>query len=147
MTTGHQSAVAEYLQQLLQDNALTLGLAAVYYGDQDKIPVNPAACIEPDNVDRTLNGASRVAQIVFNNYILVYHSAITDVQTNRKAADELADAIVDLVHAHSQLNGLVIDSVCVNVESGYSAKQNTVMRSSRISVQARSREILPSSAL
>ena len=55
----------EYIETLLSDNADALGIEAVYYGDQDRLPVTPAVCVEPDNKARNLKGAQRLTRIDF----------------------------------------------------------------------------------
>lgn len=149
--TGSYTAVCQYLFDLIVTNKGTLGLPIetdvvnVFYGDQDTIQYVPAICIEPDNKHRDYNGVPRRTQVDFRVGILVYVGQTTDPQGNRKAADQLAEALETLIHANPQFGGLVIDSLVTDIDSGYQKKGNTVLRAARLTVTARSQILLPPS--
>lgn len=44
--TSSLHEIGSYLYELLDLHQIELGLAAVYYGDQERIPVTPVACVE-----------------------------------------------------------------------------------------------------
>jgi len=143
--TASLVAICDALKTKLETNSTILGLKAVYYGDQDKLPVSPVVCVEPDTKVRDLKGVPRKTEVTVTVYLMVYHSEITDVQTNRYSADELAEAVETLVHQDPQLDGLVVHCMITRVESGYSNKANSIMRSSRLTFEATTQELLPMS--
>lgn len=136
--------VCEYVETLLRTNQSLLGLEEVFYGDQAKIPVTPVACVEPGEKRSSWKGAQRMARVEFEGYVLVYSCVVGTPQDNRKFADKLADDIAALISSHAQFEGLVISNLVTNVESGYVDRGSTTMRSSRITFQALSQELLPS---
>jgi len=150
--TSSYVTLCQYLFDLVVANKGTLGLSTavdvvnVFYGDQDTIQFVPAVCIEPDNKHREYNGIKRRTQNDFRIGILIYAGKITDPQSNRKDADLLAEAVETLIHANPQFGGLVIDSLVTDIDSGYQRKgDNTVLRTARLTVTARTQTILPPS--
>jgi hypothetical protein len=142
--TGSLELVCQYLFELLEANKDILQLEDVFYGDQDKLPRTPAACVEPGEKDRELKGAQRMTRVTFRIYVLIYHSAVTSPQSNRRSADRTAEAIEGLIHSDPRMGGLVIHGFCTNVSSGYANRTGTLVRASRITFEAQSQELLPS---
>jgi hypothetical protein len=130
---------------LLQNNAESLGIAddSVYYGDQTRIPHSPAVCVEPDTKAADLYGAGRMTELKVTLYLLVYHSEVRDLSSNRRDADLLAEDIAVLVNKDPTFYGLAIHCYVTEVKSGYSIKDRTTMRSTRIAWEATSQERLP----
>jgi hypothetical protein len=151
--TDKMLVYASYLEDLLKDNATDLGLAnkadgtpSVYYGDQNRIPVTPSACVDPGEKRRELNGAPRRTQNDLTCYILVYHNPVKGVEVVNKESDALAEAIETLIHDQgAQLGGLVNNNLVTAVEFGYQSRGNTLYRVSRLTVEGRSQAQLPSS--
>jgi len=133
------------MQQLLEANSNALGIAdgGIFYGDQERIPVSPAVCVEPNNKASELYGAGRMTQVKLTLFILVYHSEIRNITTNRLESDQLAEAICTLVNADATFFGMAIHCYVTDVTSGYSTKANTTMRASRITWEATTQERLP----
>lgn len=146
--TPKLSVITQYVYDKLNDNAANLGLGGVAYGDQDRIPVNPYVCVEPDNKNADLNGSPRRTMNTFVIYILVYYSAVGSPQDNRAEADILADAIEDLFNSDSHMGdaptGLVDHCMIASINSGYVKKGNSLMRSSRLTLTAQVQAQLPS---
>lgn len=138
--------VCDYMLDKMLDNKANLGLADAFFGDQNTIPTTPIVCIEPQMKTNILNesAAARKIDIEFRLFFLVYHSLIASPQENRRGADALAEAIETVVHSDRALGGLVIHGYCTDVESGYTTKGSTLVRSNRISYFAKSQSILPS---
>jgi len=139
--------MAKYLENLLKDadNMANLGLKKVYYGDRQKIPFSPIACIETGEKDRELNGHPRRTLVTIRNYVIIYHGNVRSASDNLQESDERAENVEILIHTDAQMGGLVIDSLVTNVESGYQLRDNTLFRASRLTVEARVQEQLPSS--
>lgn len=138
------SEVVDRAIQLLNTNAEDLGIAdnGVWYGDQERLPNYPAVCVEPDIKKSELYGAGRMTDVNIRVYLLVYHGEIRDVGTNRRDADKLAEAIADLFNTDGTFFGLAIHCFVSENQSGYSTKQNTTLRSSRLQFDLKSQERL-----
>ena len=144
--SGSLVAVCDYLFDKIVDNEVSLGVAATYFGDQEKLPTTPVVCVEPGikrNLLRQAAGA-RMLDIVFELTLLVYHSFITSPQENRRGADALAEAVEAVVHSDRTLGGLVIHGYCPEIQSGYTTKSGSLVRANKILYQATSQHLLPS---
>jgi hypothetical protein len=137
--------ICDWGTALIIANSEALGIPpnGVFYGDQTRIPCSPCVCVEPGDKKSDLYGAGRMTEVDFTIYFLVYHSEIKAVQFNRRDADALAESICTLLNADGTMGGIAIHSFASEVASGYSTKQNTVMRTSRITFTAKSQERLP----
>lgn len=136
--------MVKYLETLLSNNATELGIEAVYYGDQNKLPVTPAVCVESGNKQRELAGAPRVTKVTLTCYVIIYFDKVVNNSDNAEAADTLAESIEALIHKDSAMGDRVIDSLVVTLESGYQKKLDTLYRASRLTVEAHVKVILPS---
>lgn len=141
------------LQTKLTDNMETLGLKAIFYGDQDRLSTTPIACVEPGNKAQAFGGggANRMLAVNLTTYILVYSSLVGSGQVNRLVSDDIAEAIEDLIHADRTLSngapadqGIVIECHVSDISSGYATKANSIVRASRITVDGLSQNRLPS---
>jgi hypothetical protein len=139
------SEACDVLVQLFEDQAESLGIAegGVFYGDQERIPVSPAVCVEPNVKKSALYGAGRMTEVALQVYVMVYHSELRDVGSNRKDADLLAETITDLLNSQANFYGNAIHCFVSEVQSGYSQKQNTTLRSTRVTFDIQSQERLP----
>jgi hypothetical protein len=140
--------LAKDVHSRLEAGAVALGLAAVYYGDQDRIPVTPAVTVEPNGKDRRLNGLPRRTEVTLSCFIFVYHYRLDSPETIRSDNDELTEAVEAFLHQDAPLRdslgqGTVIDSMVTSIESGVMAKRNTLFRASRLTFEARSQMQLP----
>lgn len=133
----------QYLYDMINTNLEPLGVAAIFYGDQAKIPVTPTVCVDTDTKVRVINGTSRRTENTLTAFVIIYHSKVQDNQVTRKEADQLAEAIETLIHGDSRLGGLVIHSLVTTIQSGYAMRSNTQYRSSRLTVQGISQSLLP----
>jgi hypothetical protein len=143
--TNQLKPVADFLEALLETNKGALGLQDVFYGDQNRIPRTPTACVDPGEKRRQLNGAPRRTQLDIVIYILVYHNAVTNVEVLAKTNDKLSEDIENVIHLDAQMGGLLIDSMVTNIEFGYASRGKTLYRVSRLTVEGRSQAQLPSS--
>jgi hypothetical protein len=62
--------------------------------------------------------------------------------TQRKANDEMAEAIEERIHEKNEFDGLMISTLVDRIESGYSFK-GSLQRSSRLTVTGMMQEQLP----
>lgn len=143
--TDSYHEVAKKLIEIVADNAATIGVgvADIYYGDQNNIPRCPTVCVDPGDKKRELNGAPRRVMTTMTNYIIVYHNQVSSMQEVREDSDILGETIEALIHADATLEGIVIDSMVTAVESGYLQRDRALFRASRLTVEARDQVQLP----
>lgn len=139
----------EKLQAIVESVQADLGIADVWYGDQQQIPRTPTVCVVADGKDRAHAGAPRRVANTLKAFILVYHSKVQDIQLNSKEADKLAEALEAAVHEDPTLGGIVIHSLVTRTESGEMTRRvNTLatqFRSTRLTVEGLSKTMLPMS--
>lgn len=142
---------ARITKNLLEANKVALGLQVVYFGDQERIPITPAACVEPGGKRRALNGMPRRTQVTLTCHVLVYHYNLKSPQEIREDVDDQAELIESFLHMDAQLRDVssiprVVDSMVTDIDSGYSTKsRNSLFRTSRLTFEATSQVLLPSS--
>lgn len=141
--TGSLIDICDYIYNLIDADRTQLGIEGLYYGDQDRLPVTPAVCIEPDEKPRELKGAQRMTRVRFRVYVLIYYGIVGSPQDNRRSADTLAEGVETLIHSKPKLDGLVIHGMCTTIESGYVMRDRSVLRASRILYEAESQQLLP----
>lgn len=139
---------ADYLVTLLTSQMTQTGLKAVYYGDQETLPVTPCACVETGNKARELRGVPKRYNLTMEVYVLVYHSGVTDVQTQRRSNDVLAETLEDLIHQDHKMKRTdgtdrFLDAVVSASEPGYVTKGGSVVRATRLTVSIMSQQSLP----
>lgn len=117
----------------------------VYYGDQDRIPRSPTACIETGEKRQELNGAPRRVMIDLTCYILLYVGPIVPTRHNREEADALAEAVENELHQFPTFEGNFIDTLVTAIEYGYQVRGNSLFRAARLTVTARQQSQLPNS--
>lgn len=141
--TDKVSVVATKLLDLLEENKVSLGLLDVWYGDQDKLPRQPAACVEAGSKSRDLNGVPRRTQVIMEVFVIVYHERVSDAEENQRKSELLSEAVEDLLHQDSALDGLVIHSMVTSNEPGYVVRGGAQVKASRLTFQCTSQKMLP----
>lgn len=123
--------VANRFFEVLDAAKAELGLAGVFFGDQDIVPVTPALCVEPGVKRRTLAGAQNASENDIETYFLVYHSSVTsDIsqQDQRRLNVAVAEDVERfLLRNHLRLLApdgaqLTIHGYCTDLDPGYSYK-------------------------
>jgi hypothetical protein len=146
-TSGSFYVFAKRLQTIAQTNKVALGLADIWYGDQQQIPRTPTLCIVPDGKTREIEGSPRRSRNNLKCYLLLYHSKIQDIQKNSEEVDQLAEALETLIHADCTLGGLVIHSLVTAIDAGEITRlvntARTMFRASRLTVEGLSKTLLP----
>lgn len=145
--TTSMPVVAQYLKDKLEANKGDLNLQDVFYGDQNKIPRVPAAVVEPEGKTRELVGAPQYTEVRLTTYILIYHAGVQDVQVTRKECDEAAERVEFLINSDLQMgqypDSLVVHGFVTQIESGYTYRNNTLFRTSRLTHSAVVRKQMP----
>ena len=145
------ASLAEITQALvdkLTADMATLGLNAVFYGDQDKLSTTPMACVEPDVKKVMEITPFRKTTLSISVHIIIYHSAVTSPQLNKKNADLMAEAVETFLNADKNLkrtdgSDRVIHCYIEEVASGYVTKNKTPVRASRLTFSALTQDQLP----
>jgi hypothetical protein len=128
---------------LMNDNAL------VFYGDQNRVPVTPALCVESGETGRALGGVPNRVENTHTCYIILYHSPVDETQTSKLQSEQYAEAVTAFLDTNLTLDldgdgGIVIHGFVRNIEPGYSYKNkgNTLMNSVRLTWQGTTKTIL-----
>lgn len=122
---------------LLDSRKIALGLADVFYGDQALIPRTPTVCVDAGSMDRDLNGVSAkgTTENTFRIYHLIYVGKVQDAQLNLKQSQQLAEAIMDVLHEDITMGGLVLHGYVRTIEPGYVRKRDGILKVERLSWQ------------
>jgi hypothetical protein len=136
------ATLGDYVYNVLVSNKTALGLEAIHYGDQERIPVTPTACVETDTKDKRLKGAQRRFEVDLSLYVILYHNQVQSPQENRRDVDTLAEAVETVLDNLITCGGLVIHSAVTRVESGY-VRKDTLLRSTRLRFEALSQAVIP----
>lgn len=138
------------IKDLLEANKLTLDIDSVFYGDQDLIPTGRTVCVHPGADHREMAGASNMTLNTLTSYILVYISKIADTSSNRLMADNLAKAIIQLLHNNLQLrdasgnNPILIHGFVSDSDPGYTIRGNNLFEAVRLTYQGTTKTRLAS---
>lgn len=130
--TDDSVVITQKIIDILEANADNLGLAAVYYGDQeDLLPRYPALAVESWPKERKFIGTSQF-QITFRVGIMVFHGKIQPRPVTVKQTEELARAIELKLLENTRLDGLVIFGYVTKIEPGVAVKKSAMLQSTRI---------------
>lgn len=136
--------VVNALFALVEDHAEEFGIGAMHYGDQSKIVTGNTVCFEVESKTKTLKNSPRGMDVMFTVYVLVYTAKVQSPEMNREESDRLAQQIETVLDEDGQLGGLLIHGYVSRLESGYSVKSDSIVRSSRLTYEGRSQTRLPS---
>lgn len=137
--TDKHSLIDQAIVDKLNLNKVALGIADVWYGDQALIPRTPTVTVEGGPISKNLTnmGFSTTNDIFV--YLMVYLGKVQDVQLNKKQADQLTEAIIDLMHVDKQLGGLVVVGHCAAVDPGFTQRRDALLKVNRITWAAKSK--------
>lgn len=140
---------AEYTQSVVIDyfmrrDDLNKDSWIVLYGDQDKLPRMITACVEPNVKSTELRNAFRGVRRTLEVFVLVYFGSLNQSgQINRLDADKIAEEIEAELNKNPQGDGSLVHCMVSEIASGYSSKDGTIVKSSRITFQGDSTDQLP----
>jgi hypothetical protein len=135
--TSDYSVVAEAIKDLYELDT-SIGLEAIYYGDQDKIGSTPCIVIEPGPTEDRPAGANFRTEHTFTMFLILYLARIQSTQTTRLELDQMVAKAVSVLHADKQLGGLVIHSQVIRREPGYARNGSQLRNAARITWQGMS---------
>ena len=133
--TDNLSTLTQYVVDQLEADS-TLGLEAIYFGDQELIRSVPAACVEPLGVERELIEARRFVNCTLELEILIYQAQLNDRGATLKLALEKGEATMDILDAFQTCGGIVLFSWCTGMEVGTAQRGNNLLAASRITFRA-----------
>jgi hypothetical protein len=142
--TDRLDVLAEKVHEIMLTNQSALGLADIWYGDQERVPRVPSLAVEPGPKNREWNGSPRRTQVTMDIYVLVYMEKVQGVQLNIRESTQLGEEVEAVLHANATVDGLVISSYVVENTPGYITRANTLMRASRLVFRCLSQAQLPS---
>lgn len=138
------SVYAEYILDLIRDNAAALGVktSAIFYGDQLTIPESPTVCVEPAQKQRALAGAPMITDNDVRVAVITYSTHLDSNEAAQKNGDKVIEDIEDLLNLRSQpsilyedgdqLNGTVTSGYVESIAHGYVLLNDRKMRSNRL---------------
>ena len=155
MNTYKGSVLTLALKTLIEQNAPSLypgGVDAVRYGDQRIINVGRLICVEPSAKTRDFSGTTQLTTTLFTTNVIVYVSGDGGNEGIQQVADELTEAVEDLLNTAASnpnlgiggdfLGGLINDGFVSQVEHGYRVPASRIIRANKITFSSRSRNIL-----
>src|SRR5882762_6254855 len=131
------------VQALIAAAQTDLGIQDVWYGEQRKIPRMPAVEIIPGEKTRNDAGAPRRVENLFEIFVMIQAGQVQDAQLNLHLAGQLAESVEAVIHADPTLGGVCINCMVVRTEFGTTMRSTTELRAARLTVQAKSRTLLP----
>jgi len=134
--------VVDAMVALFEENIEVLGIKRVYWGDQEKIPEYPAICVAPFPKDRALSGEGATHRFAITHRIgiHVYHGQVQSSELNHRIATSLAEDVEQLLHKNTDMADMVIFGYVTRMQPGFSMKEQTMVKVTRLLWEARSRE-------
>lgn len=133
--TDSTATLAKAIYALLSDNADSLKLNDVAYGNHLNLPRSPTAVVVPGPKRRELQGVSAPGGRT-RNYMTVYvdvHSSKVGSETEqRMALDELGTQIEALIHQDTTVGGIIIHGFVETWDPGETFIQGGQFRSVRM---------------
>jgi hypothetical protein len=137
--TKYASVVADGVRNYFTERMDDLGIAAVYYGDQMRVPLSPTLCVEPATINRIVNNTGCATENEFALNVILYDARLGDVEGIQFDLDKLAETVMDEINDLGQLDGRVIYIHATAIEYGYLIKSNRLLRADRIIVTAKTK--------
>ena len=142
--TDRMAQMAKYIQLQIDEAKAELGIKAVYYRDQMKIPTTPTVCVEPGTKRRDLQGVPRATLVTMEIILLVYLFKIgSTLQQAGEDVDTLAEDLEVFLHKDPQMGGQAIHSYMTSVEYGYAQRDSSSFRTVRMTFETTSKVQLP----
>jgi hypothetical protein len=139
MGATHISIVNQKIVDIITEAKESLGIIDVFYGDKALIRSVPTVCVEPSMKAIVPTNTQFTAVRVFEHFVIIYHSRVTDEEARKKETDEVAEAVEDLLNTDKTLDGLVYSGFVTEVTPGY-AERGGMMVATRITWVGRSKE-------
>jgi hypothetical protein len=139
--TYRGSLVSTAIKDFVVSKQGTLGIRAVYYGDQRVFPTTPAVCVEPAITTRELSGIPYQTDNNFTVNVLVYHTSSNGTESIQEACDTLSELLQDELNKESiavqfaggtQFGGIIISGHTSRLEYGYKILGDQLMRCNRL---------------
>jgi len=140
--TWREVEIVDAMVALLDQQKEVLKIKRVYWGDQNKIPDYPSVCVAPFPKDRALTGEGATHRFAIQHRIgiYVYHGEVGSAEINQREAALLAEDIEATLHLNTDLAGLVIFGFVSLMQPGFTIRENTVVKVTRLQWEARSRQ-------
>lgn len=143
--TDDDTVVAEYIFNLIDANKANLLITTVLYGNHNTLPNAGVAVVTAMGKRRMLVGASAPGGRTENQLIVVidlHWSRVGDEATERRAADDRATALENLIHSDVTLGGLIIHGFISDVDRGETNTNASMFRSVRMAFSGKTRTYL-----
>lgn len=140
MTTSSIVEVSKKVAAILDEDRDILGLHDIYYGRQEIIPKFPSISVESGGKSRRDRG-THLWDITFTINVMVFHGKLQASEVNQEEIETLAEAVESILHVDHKLGGLVEWSYVTDIEPLVIIRNNTMIKTSRLILGARSREV------
>lgn len=110
--------VVQALTDKIETNKVSLGIAGVYYGEQNAVPAFPAVMVAGSPLQREIHG-TRTFMLTFTVFIYVIDAKLSIGKSARIKVDlQEARAITSLIHTDKTLGGNIIFGFISGEEPG-----------------------------
>lgn len=151
--TNDPYVVADAVYNLFVANQVALGLADVVFGDDAMPARTPTLVIEPGRVSVSRAGAMNKMHNDFTTFLLLYHSPIKAKAASIRELMQFTQAIRNVYEASivTRLLGdphamptqqLLNDGYVTTIEPGFTIRQNSLVRTARITLFGMSETML-----
>jgi hypothetical protein len=131
--TGSTLELAERFYEILDLAKAELGIADVWFGDQNIVPRVPAVCVEPGVERRELQGVPDMVLMRIDTGISLYHSKVDRTQqVARRECVLFAENIKRFLHVnHLRIfsadgtRQMTIHGFCTELDPGYAFMQGS----------------------
>lgn len=145
------SEIAQRIFALLTASKVALlgNYGEVYYGDQNRVAVTPALCVESGETTRVLAGVPNRVENTHTVYIILYYSPVDEVQATKLASEQLAETVAAFLDTNVTLDlggdgGIVIHGFVRSIDPGYRYRNQgkTLMNTVRLTWAGTTKTIL-----
>ncbi len=152
--TDSMSDVCLALESMFEVAKTDLGLKDVFFGQTDLFPETPALSIEPNLQETTRSGAPQKMHHEFSVYLMVYHSPLRAKEVSARELLAYSETIRDFVHSgsttrllgdYSASQNLLLDGYISRMEPGFTVRQNSMVRTARLTFFGISETLMPTS--
>ena len=143
--TDNSTVLAQAIMAKIVANQQTLKVRDVLYGEQIMIPRSPTVVVLLGTKTRILAGVSAPGGRTENDMTVlidIHSMKVGDEATERLAMDQLAESVEKLLHADTQMGGLLIHGFVTEYIPGETVLQNGEFRTVRLTYIGRSKTYL-----
>jgi len=140
---------AEWVSRLEAEKG-ALGIRAVLDGDRQLIGETPTVAVIQDLKQREIYSTGMMTKVDFKIVLMIYHQRVQEVGKQEREAVELAESIEAWMHLQNnrrlitadEPDGLIIYGQVTRMEPGYANRDDSILRTVRLTWEGQSRHAL-----